>query len=59
VGGAIPGLDVPGSVRKQAEQAMGSKPVSSTHTPMASPSAPASRSLPYLSSCLMSFDDDQ
>jgi hypothetical protein len=30
VGGAIPGLVVPGSVRKQAEQAMRSKPVSST-----------------------------
>jgi hypothetical protein len=30
LGGAIPGLVVLGSVRKQAEQAMGSKPVSST-----------------------------
>ena len=31
VGGAIPGLVVLGSIRKQAEQAMRSKPVSSTH----------------------------
>ena len=30
VGGAIPGLVILGSIRKQAEQAMGSKPVSST-----------------------------
>ena len=30
VGGAIPGLVVLGSIRKQAEQAMRSKPVSST-----------------------------
>jgi hypothetical protein len=30
VGGAIPGLVVLGSIRKQAEQAMGSKAVSST-----------------------------
>ena len=30
VGGAMPGLAVLGSTRKQAEQAMGSKPVSST-----------------------------
>jgi hypothetical protein len=30
VGGAIPGLVVLGSVRKQAEQAMGSKQISST-----------------------------
>jgi hypothetical protein len=29
VGGTIPGLVVLGSIRKQAEQAMGSKPVSS------------------------------
>jgi hypothetical protein len=29
VGGAIPGLVVLGSIRKQAEQARGSKPVSS------------------------------
>jgi hypothetical protein len=29
VGGAIPGLVVLGSIRKQAEQASGSKPVSS------------------------------
>ena len=30
VGGATPGLVVLGSIRKQAEQAMGSKPGSST-----------------------------
>jgi hypothetical protein len=30
VGGAIPGQVVLGSIRKQAEQAMGNKPVSST-----------------------------
>ena len=30
VSGAIPGLVVLGSIKKQAEQAMGSKPVSST-----------------------------
>jgi hypothetical protein len=30
VGGAIPGLVVLGSIRKQAEQARGSKPVSNT-----------------------------
>ena len=30
MGGAIPGLVVLGPIRKQAEQAMGSKPVSST-----------------------------
>jgi hypothetical protein len=30
LGGAIPGLVVLGSIRKQAEQARGSKPVSST-----------------------------
>jgi hypothetical protein len=30
VGGVIPGLEVLGSIRKQAEQAMGNKPESST-----------------------------
>jgi len=30
VGGAIPGLVVLGSIRKQAEQEIGNKPVSST-----------------------------
>jgi hypothetical protein len=30
VGGAIPGLVILGSIRKQAEQGRGSKPVSST-----------------------------
>jgi hypothetical protein len=46
VGGAIPGLVVLDSVRKQAEQAMGSNPVSS----MAPTSAPAPRFLFCLSS---------
>jgi hypothetical protein len=45
VGGAIPGLVVLGSIRKQAEQA------SKQHLSMASASAPASRFLPCLSSC--------
>ena len=40
VGGAIPGLEVLGSIRKQAEQA------SKQHPFLASASAPASRSLP-------------
>jgi hypothetical protein len=31
VGGAIPGLEVLGSIRKQAEQARGNKPVTSLH----------------------------
>ena len=30
VGGAIPGLLIPGSIRKQAEQAIRSNPLSST-----------------------------
>jgi hypothetical protein len=30
VGGAVSGLVVPGSIRKQAEQARGTKPVNST-----------------------------
>jgi hypothetical protein len=44
VGGAIPGLVVLGSIRKQAEQA------SKGHLSMASASAPASRLLPCVSS---------
>ena len=51
VGGAIPGLVVLGSMREQAEQTLGSKPVSSTPSQPASASAPASRFLPHLSSC--------
>jgi hypothetical protein len=43
MGGAIPGLVVLGSIRKQAEQARGSKPVSST---------PSMASALSLSSCL-------
>jgi hypothetical protein len=46
VSGAIPGMMVLGSIRKQAEQGRGSKPVSS----MASASAPASKFLPCVSS---------
>jgi hypothetical protein len=41
VGGAISGLVVLGSIREQAEQARGSKPVKE-HPSMASASAPAS-----------------
>jgi hypothetical protein len=51
VGGAIPGLVVLGSVRKQTEQGRGSKPVSSTHRSMASASAPASKFLSCVSFC--------
>jgi hypothetical protein len=52
VNGAIPGLVVLGSIRKQAEEAMRHKPASSTPSPsMASAAAPASRFLPCLSSC--------
>jgi hypothetical protein len=50
VGGAIPGLVVLGSIRKQGEQARGSKPVSSTHS-MVTASVPASRFLPCVRSC--------
>jgi hypothetical protein len=49
VGGAIPGLVVLGSTRKQAEQAM-RKQASKQHPSTASASAPASRLLPCLSS---------
>ena len=42
VGGTIPGVVVLGSIRKQAEQARGSKPLSNLHPFMASVSAPAS-----------------
>ena len=45
-GGTIPGLVVLASIRKQAEQAMGNKPLRSTHPSLASASAPASRFLP-------------
>jgi hypothetical protein len=41
MGGTVPGLVVLGSIREQVDQAMGSKPVSSTPS-MASTSAPAS-----------------
>ena len=50
VGGAIPGLVALGSIRKQSEQAMRRKSVSSTPS-MTSASAPVSRFLPCLSSC--------
>jgi len=53
VGGAIPGLEVLVSKRKQDEQA------SKQHPSMASASAPASRFLPCLSPCsLVAFDDE-
>jgi hypothetical protein len=52
VSGAIPGLVVLGSIRKQAEQARGSKPVSST-PPW--PLAPGSCPVPVLTS----FGDKQ
>jgi hypothetical protein len=42
VGGAIPGLVVLGSIRKQVEKARGSKQASKKHPFMASASAPAS-----------------
>ena len=51
VGGASPGLVVLASIRKQAEQARRSKPITSTHSFMTSASAPASRFLPCSSSC--------
>jgi hypothetical protein len=50
VGGAIPVLVALGSIRKQSEQAMRRKSVSSTPS-MTSASAPVSRFLPCLSSC--------
>ena len=49
MGGAIPGLVVLGSIRKQAEEAMGK--VSKQHPSMASASSPASRFQPCLTSC--------
>jgi len=48
VGGAIPGPVVLGSIRKEAEKARGSKPVSPS---MDSASDPASKILPCVSSC--------
>jgi hypothetical protein len=42
VGGTIHGLVVLGSIRKQAEQAKGSKQARKKHHSMASASAPAS-----------------
>ena len=50
VGGAISGLVVLGSIRKQAEQARGSNPLSSTPF-MASASAPTWEFLPCVSLC--------
>jgi hypothetical protein len=55
VGGAIPGLVVLGSIRKQAEQARGSKP--KWHPSMASASPPAS--WPAWVPVLTSFGDEQ
>ena len=57
MGGAIPGLVVLGSTRKQAEKARGSKPVSSIP-----PWPPYQLLLPDLlefQSVLISFDDEQ
>jgi hypothetical protein len=42
VGGAISGLALSGSIREQAEQARGSKPVRNIPPSMASASAPVS-----------------
>ena len=50
VGGAIPGLVVLGSVRRQAQPSQG-KQASKQLLSMASASAPASGILPCLSSC--------
>jgi hypothetical protein len=50
-------LVVLGSIRKQAEQARESKPVSNIHPSMTSASTPASRFLPWLSSC-SEFNDE-
>jgi hypothetical protein len=58
VGGAIHGLVVLGSIRKQAEQARGNTSVSSAPS-MASASAPASRFLPCVSSCPDFLGDEQ
>jgi hypothetical protein len=52
-----PGLVILSSIRKKAEQAMGSKPVSSNPF-MVSVSAPAFRLLPCLSPALIAFDDE-
>jgi hypothetical protein len=51
VGGAIPGLVVLSSIRKQGEQAKGSKPVSSIPPWPLYPSTPASKFPPCVSSC--------
>lgn len=62
---ASPGLVVLCSIGNQVERPMRSKPVSrfvtyqSFRDSHGSASAPASRSLPYLSSCLTSLTDDQ
>jgi hypothetical protein len=58
VGGAIPGLGVLGSIRKQTEQARRSKPVKNILPyPMASASAPAS--WPAWVPVLTSFGDEE
>jgi hypothetical protein len=58
VGSAIPGLVVLGSVRKQAEQARGSKPVSST-PPWPLHQLLPSGSCPERVPVLTFFDDEQ
>jgi hypothetical protein len=57
VGGAISGLVVLDSIKKQAEQARG-KQTSKQLSSVASASAPASRFLPCLSPVLISVDDE-
>ena len=52
----IPGLEVLNSIRKQTDQAMGSKPVSRSLTSAASP--PTSRFLPCLSHVLTELGDE-
>jgi hypothetical protein len=50
VGGVTHGLVVLGSIRKKAENDLGSKPINSTH-PSPPTSADASKTLPSLNSC--------
>ena len=58
MGAVISGLAVLGSIRKQAEQARRSKPITSTLSFMNSASAPASRFLPAQVPVLTSFDGE-
>lgn len=57
--GATPGLEVLGSVRKQAEKAIGRKPVSSAQcSSMASMSSPISGVCPVSVPNFTAFDDE-